>query len=193
MADATLWGEPVVPFFSPVVTAQIAREAWQLRGYYALRRTVFVEEQGLFDATDIDDHDAVATPIVVVGHAAGMPDEVVGAVRIYPAGAGTWYGGRLGVSRGYRSRGVVGSALVVAAVCTAHARGCTRFLATIQEANVAFFERHHFAKRGAVPVCGLPHELMEADLDAYPPRVADDRHPIDGAAAKAVLRLRSAA
>jgi putative N-acetyltransferase (TIGR04045 family) len=193
MLDRTLWGETVAPFLSPVVTAQIASEPWHLRGYYALRRAVFVEEQGMFEGSDLDPFDAVALPIVVLCHVAGMPDEVIGGVRIYATGGGTWYGGRLGVCRAHRARGIVGSALIVAAVSTAHARGCTRFLATVQEANVAYFERHRFARRGPVAVCGRPHELMEADLDAYPPRVADAACPVDGARAAAGLRTRRAA
>jgi putative N-acetyltransferase (TIGR04045 family) len=193
VTDATLWGEPITPFFSPVVTAQIASEPWQLRGYFALRRSVFVEEQAMFEASDVDEYDAVATPIVVLAHAAGMPDEVIGAVRIYLAEGGTWFGGRLGVCRPYRSRGVVGSALIFAAVSTAHARGCTRFLATVQDANVAYFERHHFLRVRAVEVCGRPHHLMEADLAAFPPRVAHALQPIDGADAIATLRTRRAA
>jgi putative N-acetyltransferase (TIGR04045 family) len=193
MLDATLWGEPVSPFYSPNVTALIASERWHLDGYYDLRRAIFVEEQGLFEGSDLDEHDDVATPIVVLGHVAGMPDDVIGGVRIYPGGCGTWFGGRLCVCRRYRSRGVVGTALIVAAVSTAHARGCNRFLATIQLHNVPYFERHHFSRIRRVDVCGQPHELMEADLALYPPRVAHAQQPVDGARAVAELRRRQAA
>jgi putative N-acetyltransferase (TIGR04045 family) len=206
MLDATLWDEPVSPFCSPNVTAQVACERWQLEGYYELRRTIFAEEQGLFDTSDIDEHDGVATPIVALAHLAGMPDEVIGSVRIYPDGAsavapergrdemsGTWFGGRLGVCRRYRSRGVVGTALIFAAVSTAHARGCTRFLATIQLQNVPYFERHHFECVRRVEVCGQPHQLMEADLGVYPPREAHPGQPVDGARVAAELRRSRAA
>jgi putative N-acetyltransferase (TIGR04045 family) len=193
VTDATPWGDPIVPFFSTVVTAQIASEPWHLRGYHALRRAIFVEEQGLFDGSDVDEHDSLATPIVVLGHAAGMPDDVIGVVRIYPTRGGTWYGGRLGVCRTYRTRGIVGSALVFAAVSTAHARGCTRFLATIQEGNVGYFERHGFRTVRSIEVCDRPHRLMEADLAMYPPRVAHALQPVDGAHAVAELRKRRAA
>jgi putative N-acetyltransferase (TIGR04045 family) len=193
MLESLLWGEPVTAFVSPLVTAQIASEPWHLRDYFALRHAVFVEEQGMFDETDVDDHDEAATHIVVLGHAAGMPDDVIGGVRIYPAGGGTWFGGRLGVCPRYRARGLVGSALVFAAVSTAHAGGCTRFLATIQPASVPYFERRHFFGVRPIDVCGHPHLLMEADLDAYPPRVAHALRPIDGAEAVAAIRSRRAA
>jgi len=195
------WGAEVLPFFSPNVTAQVASEPWQLAAYFEVRRAIFAEEQGLFEQSDVDEHDAHANPIVALGHVAGMLDEVIGAVRIYaclaPAGAfagpGTWYGGRLGVCPRYRSRRVVGTALICAAVSTAHALGCTRFLATIQLRNVRYFEQHHFASVGPVEVCGQPHHLMEADLRAYPPRAALAEQPLDGEYATRLVKHRSAA
>ena len=187
MLDASIWGEPVLPFVSPNVTAHIACEPWQRDGYFALRRAIFVDEQRLFDGSDVDDRDRVATPIVVVAHTAGMPDEIIGGVRIYPDGGGVWYGGRLGVVPRYRTRGVGGTALVFAAVATARAWRCERFLATVQAANVRYFERHHFRALAAVEVCGQPHALMEADLGAYPARIAHAHEPVDGAMAAAHL------
>jgi putative N-acetyltransferase (TIGR04045 family) len=195
------WGAAVLPFFSPNVTAQVVSEPWQLAAYYEIRRAIFAEEQGLFEQSDVDEHDPHATPIVALGHVGGMLDEVIGAVRIYPqrapgdaeTGPGTWYGGRLGVSPRYRSRRVVGTSLICAAVSTAHALGCTRFLATIQLRNVGYFEQHHFASVRPVEVCGRPHRLMEADLRAYPPRAALAEQPLDGEYATRLVKHRSAA
>jgi putative N-acetyltransferase (TIGR04045 family) len=187
------WFEQPDPFYSTVVTAQVACEPWQVAAYYSLRRAVFAEEQGLFEVSDLDEHDRVATPLVAVGHMAGMPDEVIGTVRIYPAGSGVWWGGRLGVLPRYRSRRIVGTALICAAVSTAHAWGCQRFLATIQLQNVRYFERHRFRTIRPVEVCGAPHHLMEADLSAYPPRAAVVGHAVDGDEAVALLAPRVAA
>ena len=110
-----------------------------------------------------------AIPIVALGRVLGIANEVVGVVRIYPAGGGTWYGGRLGVARDYRRVGAVGGALIHTAVSTAHALGCSRFLATVQPQNVRYFERYHFHAESEVDVCGRPHTLMHADLQSYPP------------------------
>lgn len=164
------WGRALSPAVAAHVTAEVATEAWQLRAYEKLRRAVFVAEQGLFDRSDRDDHDAIATPIVAIGQIAGMPDEVVGVVRIYEAEPGVWYGGRLCVAPEYRRRGAVGAALIAAAVSTAHAWGCRRFLATVQEANVRYFERYHFRVLSEITVCERRHALMQADLASYPPR-----------------------
>jgi putative N-acetyltransferase (TIGR04045 family) len=202
MLDVTfICGEAVLPYVSTSVAAHVADEPWQISAYYRLRRAVFAEEQGLFSRSDVDEHDLHATPIVAVGHVAGMADEVIGAVRIYAVGRGVegrvWFGGRLGVSPLYRSRRVVGSSLIRAAVSTAHAWGCRRFLATIQVRNVGYFEQHHFATVEPVEVCGQPHHLMEADLGAYPPRAALSAQPVRGdtmvAAVKRVSSERSAA
>jgi putative N-acetyltransferase (TIGR04045 family) len=163
------WGRAVRPYLCPHVTTQIACERWQLEAYFALRRRIFVHEQGIFSDSDADDFDETALPIVALSQLAGMADDVVGVVRIYETAPGVWYGGRLGVATRYRARGAVGAALITAAVCTAHAQGCRRFYATVQEQNVRYFERHHFHALEPIAVCEKPHWLMEANLVFYPP------------------------
>lgn len=163
------WGRPLRPGLSTQFAAQLAVERWQLDAYWRLRRAIFAEEQGLFHDHDEDEHDAHALPIVAVSSSSGMPERVVGVVRIFEAGPGVWYGGRLGVEREYRRCGAIGTALIAQAVRSAHALGCSRFLATVQEQNVRYFERHHFVSRECVDVLGRRHRLMQADLDSYPP------------------------
>ena len=169
------WGRPVRPSLGAEIVAQVANEPWQLLGYRELRRAIFAEEQQLFEDSDFDQHDAHALPIVAQSQIAGMADRVVGVVRIYRSEPGTWYGGRLGVRKEYRRFGAIGSALITTAVSTAHAHGCQRFLATVQLANVRYFERHHFRVLREVAVLGRPHQLMQADLAAYPPRAEGER------------------
>jgi putative N-acetyltransferase (TIGR04045 family) len=192
LETANVWGQRVVPFVSPVVTAQIASEPWHLAAYQALRRAIFVVEQGLFCGSDGDERDGSAIPIVALAHVAGAPDEVVGVVRIYRAAGNTWYGGRLGVCPAYRARRSVGSALILAAVASARASGCDEFLATVQLANVRYFEHHHFARVEPISVCGQPHWLMRAELAAFPAQLACAAQPIDGRALGRVARRRVA-
>lgn len=178
------WGRAPRPFLSQDIVAEVASEAWQRQAYFRLRQQIFAGEQGLFEGSDGDEWDRSATPIVALSRVLGIADEVVGVVRIYPAygcpakgcpvnsgaeGTGTWYGGRLAVARDYRRVGAVGGALIHTAVSTAHALGCTRFLATVQARNVRYFEHYHFRQEGEVDVCGRPHALMQADLGSYPP------------------------
>lgn len=176
------WGRPVRPSLCGQVIAEVASEPWQLDAYRELRREIFAQEQGLFPGSDVDEHDAHALPIVATSQIAGMPDRVIGVVRIYETLAGTWFGGRLGVRPDFRRFGAVGSALISAAVSTAHFLGCREFLATVQAANVRYFERHHFAAREALTLCGRPHCLMQAELEAYPPRAPGSRFALARAA-----------
>jgi putative N-acetyltransferase (TIGR04045 family) len=163
------YGRRVPAYRSPALVTEVARERWQLEAYARLRRRVFVEEQGLFHGDDVDAFDARALPIVAQSVVHGMPHEVVGVVRIYEASPGQWYGGRLAVSRDYRRHGEVGESLIRVAVCSANARGCERFLATVQEPVVRYFERHHFRYLEPISVCGQPHALMAAELEWFPP------------------------
>jgi len=163
------WGAPVRRALAKDVTARLARDPWEIDAYYRVRRAIFADEQELFESSDVDAEDARATPIVALSHIAGMPDEVVGVVRIYETEPNVWFGGRLGVCREYRRRGAVGGALIVTAVSSAHAWGCRRFFATVQQQNVRYFEHHHFRALEAISIRDRPHQLMEADLASFPP------------------------
>ena len=169
------WGRPIRPSLGAEIVAEIATERWQLAGYRELRRAIFAEEQGLFEGSDFDQHDEHALPIVAHSQIAGMADKVVGVVRIYRSEPGTWFGGRLGVHKEFRRFGAIGTALIATACSTAHGLGCQRFLATVQDGNVRYFERHHFRVLRALDVRGRPHQLMQADLAGYPPRGEGER------------------
>lgn len=166
------WGKPVRAQTAQRITAELALEPWQVAAYFLLRREIFAQEQGLFADSDRDAFDEHARPIVAQGQIAGMPDGVVGVVRIYTEGKDTWFGGRLGVARAYRRVGAVGTALITEAVSTAHAWGCKRFLATVQVANARYFEHHHFHRLEALELHGRPHFLMQAELERYPARLS---------------------
>lgn len=164
---------PIFP--APPLRARVAREPWQIAAYFRLRREIFALEQGLFDESDRDSHDSQALPIVAITEIAGMPDRVVGVVRIYEERDGAWFGGRLGVDPSFRRVGAIGTALITEAVATAHWLGATSFFATVQERNVRYFSRHHFRALDVIEVCGRPHRLMSAALDKYPPEWSSQR------------------
>jgi putative N-acetyltransferase (TIGR04045 family) len=159
--------ETVRPFRSRDVSYGPAVERWELAAYHALRRRIFCTEQRLFEVDDADAVDALALPIVAVTNVFGMPDEVVGVVRIWEEAPGEYWGGRLGVHPDFRRNGTIGSGLVRHAVCTAAERGAVRFFANVQVQNVKLFERLRFAVAGHTELQGAPHALMEADLGHY--------------------------
>ena len=149
------------------ILAHPAQSAWELGRHFALRTEVFVHEQGLFREHDRDVHDDHAVAIVALSTSAGVPTDVIGTVRVYEAEPGIWYGGRLAVTADYRRCREVGGALTRAAVGSARGWGATRFLATVQRENEAFFTRYHFHTLRAVELYGRPHCLMEAQLSAF--------------------------
>jgi putative N-acetyltransferase (TIGR04045 family) len=128
---------------------------------------LFCEEQGLFASDDRDPVDDRAIPLVAIACVAGMPDEVVGVVRIWEESPGNWWGGRLGTRLDYRRSEAVGQRLVRLAVGTACRRGCSTFTATVQTPNVPFFERLQWSVVGSAVVCGVSHAVMQADLSHY--------------------------
>jgi putative N-acetyltransferase (TIGR04045 family) len=145
---------------------KLATSTPEIHAYFALRHSIFVEEQGVFADNDMDDFDAIAYPIIATKT---NTIDVVGIVRIYESEPGLWYGGRLGVHQDFRRVGQIGKGLIYKAVTTANTWGCHRFLATVQLQNVRFFQRLHWTSLDEMVICDRPHHLMEADLNYYPP------------------------
>jgi putative N-acetyltransferase (TIGR04045 family) len=154
---------------------RLTRTEAERRDYFALRRAIFCDEQGLFTTDDGDAVDAAAHPIVCL-HETAADARVVGVVRIWESAPGDWWGGRLGVDADFRSAATVGRRLIQTAVGTARAWGAWRFRATVQQPNVAFFRRLRWTTVEKMDLLGQPHHLMEADLSWYAP-VAERRPP----------------
>lgn len=157
------------PFAACHFRLKFARDAWELDGAAALRRTVFCDEQGIFDRHDRDAIDPAAIHLVALSTMAVLADEVVGTVRIHQREPGIWFGSRLAVDRRYRRVGALGAALIRLAVSSAHAMGCVRFYANVQAGNELFFRRLDWAKIADVTLHDRPHVFMQANLAAYPP------------------------
>jgi putative N-acetyltransferase (TIGR04045 family) len=136
--------------------------------HHRIRHEVFVLEQEVFPTSDRDAHDTFRSTIKVVAWAAS-PDgrwEAGGAVRLYPREPGVWQGDRLAVLPPFRAWNL-GGPLVRFAVDTAASLGGLEMLAHVQVANVRFFERLGWRRRGEPEVyVGLPHQLMAVDLTA---------------------------
>jgi putative N-acetyltransferase (TIGR04045 family) len=166
--------EPLKPFLPSEYQVKYATAAWEQRGAAALRRAVFCQEQGLFAGDDRDEIDRVATCIVALSMLAVAADAVVGTVRIHEESPGLWWGSRLAVAADHRRVGALGTSLIRLAVSSAHARGCTRFLAHVQSQNALLFHRLQWRTLDIVELHGRPHHRMEADLDFYPPFTAPE-------------------
>lgn len=163
--------EPVPPYRPSHFRVKFAVAPWERRACAALRRQVFCIEQNIFAEDDRDAIDGHAIPICALSTLGGEADAVVGTVRIHavPERPGEWWGSRLAVARSFRGTAALGTGLIRVAVASAHAQGCTRFLAHVQDRNVTLFQDLHWASLDAVSLHGRPHRLMQADLAAYPP------------------------
>ena len=163
--------EPFPQFRPSHFRVKFATSPWEQRACAELRRRVFCEEQQMFQGDDRDAADAYAIPICALSTIGADSDAVVGTVRIHeaPGRPGEWWGSRLAVARQFRRTATLGAGLIQIAVSSAHARGCTRFLAHVQSPNVALFETLHWERIDDVELHGRPHCLMQADLAAYPP------------------------
>ncbi len=177
------------PAYSPQdFVMKIAKSPDDLAGFFKVRRDIFCEEQGIFDADDRDMHDERMIPIVCKSMIAGMEDAVAGVVRIDERRPGVWYGSRLGVAKDFRKirafspgmavrndqpcyhgLGALGAGLIHKAVSTANALGCHEFLATVQAQNARFFQRLHWEPLEEIILYGIPHVKMRADLSHYQP------------------------
>jgi radical SAM protein (TIGR04043 family)/putative N-acetyltransferase (TIGR04045 family) len=144
----------------PLTCHPIRTKAEQERAF-EIRKEVFVREQRLFAETDVDENDAKSVHL-----AAKWNNEIVGTVRVFPVNNnGHWVGGRLAVRNGFRNTGA-GELLVREAVAFVKSRGCIKFTAHIQVENVPFFSRIGWETVGPVKdYYGIPHQLMEANLD----------------------------
>ncbi|MHC1559783.1 MSMEG_0567/sll0787 family protein [Actinomycetospora sp. C-140] len=178
--DVTIAEAPAIDARHPDVVA-----------YRALRRAVFVDEQGLFrddgvgGAGDLDEHDHDPRAIVLVARDA--TGEVLGGVRLAPVHADTarpdlgwWTGSRLVVARRARRRASVrvGAALVRAACARAEAAGVLRFEADVQAANETLFRRLGWQRVRDTTVAGLPHVHMRWPVGRFAALVAATKAPL---------------
>lgn len=124
----------------------------------ALRRAVFIQEQGVSEADEIDDLDPIATHILATVN--GIP---TGCARIVP---GKPYAkiGRVCVLASARGTGL-GAALMQAAIAECRRQGHTQVKLGAQVHALGFYERLGFTAQGEVfDDAGIPHRNMVLTL-----------------------------
>ncbi|MDP2712276.1 MAG: AIR synthase related protein [Solirubrobacteraceae bacterium] len=163
-----------------LMVVRAEQDARLLGAYRELRREAFVERQGLFARSDLDDRDDDPDTRVLV--AVGLDGEVVGGVRLHPEGddrrLGWWRGSRLVCAHAGPSRGHPGTALVRAACASAVQAGALRFDAHVQERHVAFFRRLGWTSAGGVDCAGVAHRVMRWQVDRVAELVQRTKAPI---------------
>jgi putative N-acetyltransferase (TIGR04045 family) len=155
------------PAPAPAFVVSQADTRADLAAYRALRREVFVAEQGIFARDDADRVDDDPRTVVLLARAAD--GTLLGGVRIAPAvegrDIGWWSGSRLAVSATARTHAGVGGALVRAACARAETEGALRFDATVQAQNEQLFTRLGWRTLEHVEVHGRPHVHMIWPID----------------------------
>lgn len=123
---------------------------------HAVRRAVFVEEQGVPEALEWDDRDAGCLHLL----ARDGTGRAVGTVRMTRDG----HVGRMAVLAGHRRRGV-GAALLAHLVEHARRAGLATLHLNAQTTAEGFYRRHGFLPTGEVFLeAGIPHRPMSLRL-----------------------------
>ncbi len=121
----------------------------------ALRRIVFIEEQGVPEADELDDLDEIATHLL-----AKIGAQAVGSARLLIFGD-TGKIGRVCVLKAARGQGV-GAALTRAAIGHFTALGLAKAKLSAQIAALPFYENLGFSAHGPVYLdAGLDHRDMQ--------------------------------
>ncbi|MGW4161039.1 GNAT family N-acetyltransferase [Streptomyces sp. NPDC004788] len=136
---------------------------------FAVRREVFVEEQGVPQEIEYDTYDETAVHVLAI-RADGLPlgtgRLLFGADAVGKTGADASVGslGRLAVSKAARGLGV-GAALVRAIEDAARERGLAAVDLHAQTQALGFYERLGYAAYGPeFPDAGMPHRAMRRVL-----------------------------
>jgi len=123
----------------------------------AVRRVVFMEEQGVSAELEWDGLDADARHLLALDGAGNA----IGTARLLPDG----HIGRMAVLKPWRGHGV-GTALLRAALELARAQGWPAVELSAQTHAIAFYARHGFTPYGEEFMdAGIPHRQMRLSLD----------------------------
>ncbi|MCO4698419.1 GNAT family N-acetyltransferase [Streptomyces sp. RO-S4] len=154
---------------SPAVTVRVADDPADREACFAVRKEVFVAEQGVPEDIEYDAHDADAVHVLAVaddGTPLGTGRLLHGAAAAAKTGGDPSVGslGRLAVLR--RARGLgVGAALVRAVEQAARDRGLTAVDLHAQTHALGFYERLGYEAYGPeFPDAGMPHRAMRRAL-----------------------------
>ncbi|WP_171115290.1 MULTISPECIES: GNAT family N-acetyltransferase [Streptomyces] len=154
---------------SPGYVVRVAEEEADREACFAVRKEVFVAEQGVPEDVEYDAYDAGALHVLAVredGVPLGTGRLLYGAAAAAKTGGDPSVGslGRLAVTREARGLGV-GGALVRAIEDAARARGLSAVDLHAQTHALGFYERLGYVAYGPeFPDAGIPHRAMRRSL-----------------------------
>lgn len=145
---------------TPTLTLRTVTTEAELHQALAIRREVFVLEQGVPEDEERDDLDPCAHHFL-----ASRGEDPIGTARlVLPPGTDQGKIGRVAVLRGHRGLGA-GAALVGAAEGAARALGLSRLVLDAQVQVLGFYERLGYTPIGPLFLdAGILHRRMEREL-----------------------------
>ncbi|WP_037668837.1 GNAT family N-acetyltransferase [Streptomyces griseus] len=153
----------------PAYEVRVAEDPADREACFAVRKEVFVAEQGVPREIEYDAYDAEAVHVLAVredGVSLGTGRLLFGEAAAAKTGGDPSVGslGRLAVARAARGLGV-GAALVRAVEEAARARGLTAVDLHAQTQALGFYERLGYEAYGPeFPDAGIPHRAMRRVL-----------------------------
>ena len=137
-----------------------ATSAEEINTCLQLRRVVFIDEQKVPEAEELDDLDPVCRHFLALPGKSSPLREAMGTARILFLDDGTAKAQRVAVLRDYRKHGV-GSALMFALEGEAARAGRQMLILSSQLTAVPFYERLGYEPYGDVFVdAGIDHRMM---------------------------------
>ncbi|MCC7073842.1 MAG: GNAT family N-acetyltransferase [Deltaproteobacteria bacterium] len=141
-----------------------ATTADELAACLRLRRTVFIEEQGVPEADELDELDGVCRHFLATPSVTSRPDEAIGTARLLFLAADTAKAQRVAVLAAHRGQGV-GAALMFALEGEAARAGATTLMLASQLSAARFYERLGYRAEGEVFVdAGIDHVVMKKSI-----------------------------
>ncbi|MEM9853483.1 MAG: GNAT family N-acetyltransferase [Pseudomonadota bacterium] len=137
-------------------------ETQNVNACQAIRRQVFINEQGVAQSDEVDGKDGRAVHLLAMLN--GFP---VGAARVLPpdmVAEGTAKIGRVCVIRDHRGKGF-GEEILKECHASARRLGATRAILGAQLSALSFYERLGYSAYGGVfDDAGIDHRMMEISL-----------------------------
>ena len=147
---------------APEISIHWAHGPDDLRGALHVREQVFIREQGVPRADEIDGRDQQAQHIIALEP---RSERVIGTLRLL-VDARTAKVGRVAVERHWRRHGVAGRMLALA-LAGAHERGCTHVRLAAQTTATSVYRRAGFTVESEpFQEAGIEHVWMGLQLPA---------------------------
>ncbi len=137
----------------------------ELQAAFSIRMQVFVQEQKVPVAEELDAYDETAIHLLARTVSAGSKDKFAGTARLLDKGNGLGKVGRVAVLEEFRGLGA-GSEIMQAAERTARELGYNELILESQTHAIPFYEKLGYTAEGGIFLdANIEHRLMRKSLN----------------------------